>query len=312
MKLRGIKTINRKRAMVILAVLTGIAALCCICILSGWNGGQKVTFDKPVEEYSYSEFLAFSEEQQIAFQGAFDTFEDFQSWMDREAPPAPTEPALELPWEKAGAKRPEEYTLEEFEMLEPGAQIAFQSAFEDTNGFEQWLNKFLGSESTEEAEVFPWQSNPSKPLNSYTWAEYEEWEGSVQMAFQSAFPSFQDFENWLSLAHPEDSQSENPFLGRNLTEYTWEAFLQMTPEEQIAFQNAFPSGEDFASWMEKAEAEQQGKTSKGYPWNAPGGKQPEDYTWEEFENLTGEDQIAFQSAFDSADGFSVWFEEKHP
>ena len=311
MKIRKMKTTKKNSGLTILAVVAGAAALCCICILFGRNEDQKVTFDKPVEEYSYSEFLAFSEKEQIAFQRAFDTFADFQSWMDREAP-ASTEAALELPWEKAGAKQPEEYTLEEFEMLDPGVQIAFQNAFEYADGFDQWLNTVEDNASTEEAEVFPWQINPSKPLDAYSWVEFVVWESSVQMAFQSAFPNSQDFETWLSHAYPEDSQSANPFLGWNLTWYTWDAFLQLTPEEQIAFQNAFPSEEDFESWMEKAGAEQQKETPEEYPWNAPGGKQLEDYTWEEFEKLSGEEQIAFQSAFDSADGFSVWFEKKHP
>lgn len=311
MKLREMKMTKKKSLIAILAVFVLVAAICCICILFAWNDGKKVTFDKPVDEYSYEEFLAFSKEQQIAFQRAFDTFADFQAWMDREAPPTPTEADMDLPWEKAGAKRPEEYTLEEFELLDPGAQIAFQSAFEDTDGFDLWLNKVKDQESEEEKEVFPWQKEPEKPLDTYTWEEYEGWGADTQIAFQSAFPSFQDFENWLSNVHPEDSQKVNPFLGQNLTGYTWEAFLRMTPEDQIMFQNAFPSGEDFASWMERAEAEQQEKTSEGYPWQVPGGKQPEDYTWEEFENLTGEEQIAFQKAFGTEDGFFEWFEKNH-
>ena len=37
-------------------------------------------------------------------------------------------------------------------------------------------------------------------------------------------------------------------------------------------------------------------TIVGMPWEKPGAKKPADYTWEEFLNLSGEEQLAFPNA----------------
>ena len=41
------------------------------------------------------------------------------------------------------------------------------------------------------------------------------------------------------------------------------------------------------------------------PWEN-GGKQPSEYTWEEFNDLTGPQQIKFQNSFSSSDEFEQW------
>lgn len=43
----------------------------------------------------------------------------------------------------------------------------------------------------------------------------------------------------------------------------------------------------------------------GIPWEN-GGKQPIEYTWEEFEKLSGEQQEIFVESFDSAEEFEKW------
>ena len=48
-----------------------------------------------------------------------------------------------------------------------------------------------------------------------------------------------------------------------------------------------------------------------YPWEGNDAKHLSDYTWEEFESLIGEQQIAFKNAFVDPDGFLVWFEKVH-
>lgn len=42
------------------------------------------------------------------------------------------------------------------------------------------------------------------------------------------------------------------------------------------------------------------------PWEERGAKQPEDYTWAEFEALTGNQQLAFQSAIGGYEAFDRW------
>ena len=47
------------------------------------------------------------------------------------------------------------------------------------------------------------------------------------------------------------------------------------------------------------------------PWEQPGGKRLEDYTWEEFLDLSGVLQIAFQNDF-GADAFEEWMNRVKP
>ena len=93
-------------------------------------------------------------------------------------------------------------------------------------------------------------------------------------------------------------------------EYTWEEFLDLDPELQIAFQNAFGSADAFEEWMNRVmptEPEQ-----AAYPWDQPGAKQPKDYTWEEFLALSPELQIIFQNSFGSVDALEEWLDREMP
>ena len=91
--------------------------------------------------------------------------------------------------------------------------------------------------------------------------------------------------------------------GKQPKEYTWEEFEALDAPEQMAFQNSFDSIEDFDEWLQKA---QSGDLSN--PWEN-GGKKPEEYTWEEFEALAPEQQMAFQN---SMEDFEEWFEANYP
>ncbi len=63
----------------------------------------------------------------------------------------------------------------------------------------------------------------------------------------------------------EQTQSPNESLsaalpwengGKAPSEYTWEEFLALSGEEQMAFQNAFGSSEDFEAWMNRVMPEE--------------------------------------------------------
>ena len=58
----------------------------------------------------------------------------------------------------------------------------------------------------------------------------------------------------------------------------------------------------FAQWMNHA---QQPTQPPEMPWEVAGAKQPEDYTWEDFEALTVAQQIAFQNYLGEA-AFETW------
>ena len=88
-------------------------------------------------------------------------------------------------------------------------------------------------------------------------------------------------------------------------DYTWDEFEALSGEHQMAFQSVL--GQDaFVAWMDQATSQ-----PKANPWDQPGAKQPEEYTWEEFDALSAEDQIAFQNDM-GTDAFVAWFERVNP
>ena len=89
-------------------------------------------------------------------------------------------------------------------------------------------------------------------------------------------------------------------------EYSYEDFEDLTPAQQMAFQNAL----DFEAWLERVQ--DNGSSDDEMPWDKPGTKRPEEYTWDDFVELTPGESIAFQSAFEEADGFEKWLTENEP
>lgn len=85
--------------------------------------------------------------------------------------------------------------------------------------------------------------------------------------------------------------------------YTWDEFENLSPDEQIEFQQSFESPEEFEEWMDEATTE-----ATDAPWEKEN-KQPSDYTLEEFEALSGKEQIEFQQSFESPEEFEEWMNE---
>jgi len=102
----------------------------------------------------------------------------------------PEETSMVLPWEDGG-KSPEEYTWAEFEALNPVLQIKFQSAFEEEDGFEKWMES-----ATEEKLEMPWENGGKRP-EEYTWAEFEALSPALQIQFQTAFEEQDGFDKWF-------------------------------------------------------------------------------------------------------------------
>lgn len=86
------------------------------------------------------------------------------------------------------------------------------------------------------------------------------------------------------------------------SDYTMEEFNALSGEEQIKFQQEFESHEEFDEWLQDAAAQE----DSYLPWDKEGAKQPPEYTLEEFNALSGEEQIKFQQYFDSIDDFNEW------
>ena len=163
-----------------------------------------------------------------------------------------------------------------------------------TQGFEAWLNKVH-----ENPVENPWEKPGAKQPKDYTWAEFEALTAEQQMAFQN-YLGEAGFETWLSKAQSQTTSNpwEKP-CAKQPADYTWEEFEALTGAQQMAFQK-YLGEEGFDAWLNKV----QNQTEKN-PWDEPGAKQPEDYTWEEFEALTGAQQMAFQDYLGEA-GFEAW------
>ena len=285
--------------------------------LSPW-----ITGGKQPDRYTWAEYEALSQNQQLAFINWFPSDKEFEAWMEEALKNAGYEPGGDMsdqetptepnPWEAAGAKQPADYTWAEFEALTAGQQIAFQNSFASTGAFDKWLQKAQSGQSGT-SQPNPWEAAGAKQPADYTWAEFEALTVAQQMAFQNSFASPEAFDKWLQKAQSGQSGTSpaNPWEAAGAKQpanYTWAEFEALTAGQQIAFQNSFASPEAFDEWLQKAQSGQSG-ASPANPWEAAGAKQPADYTWAEFEALTAGQQIAFQNSFSSIEAFDEWLQE---
>lgn len=272
-----------------------------------WEEGGK----QPAE-YTWAEFEALTAGQQMAFQNSFGSIDAFDVWLQKaQAVDSDTSTETDLPWENGG-KQPSDYTWAEFEALTAAQQMAFQNSFGSVEAFDAWLQKAQTEDSDTSTESdLPWENGGKQP-SDYTWAEFEALTAAEQMAFQNSFGSIEAFDAWLQKAQADDSvETDMPWEngGKQPADYTWAEFEALTAAEQMAFQNSFGSIEAFDAWLQKAQADESEKID--LPWEN-GGKQPVEYTWAEFEALTGEQQIAFQKSFGSIDDFDKWLTANQP
>ncbi len=150
------------------------------------NGGKQPS------EYTWEEFEALEGGQQIAFQNSFESFEEFDKWMQEAQ--FGTE---KNPWDEKGAKQPSEYTWEEFEALSAAQQMMFQNSFESFEEFDKWMQ-----EAQSGTEKNPWDEKGAKQPSEYTWEEFEALSAAQQMAFQNSFESLEEFDKWLIVNNP--------------------------------------------------------------------------------------------------------------
>lgn len=163
---------------------------------------------------------------------------------------AVTEPR---PWDQPGAKQPADYTWEEFLALSPELQMPFQDAFDSSDAFEVWMNRVQPTNPETNQNGYPWEQPGAKRPEEYTWEEFLNLPAELQMPFQYAFGSSDAFENWMNRTQSaEPEQNEYPWKqpgAKRLEDYTWEEFLALSPELQIAFQYAFSSTDAFEDWL---------------------------------------------------------------
>ena len=244
---------------------------------------------KQPQDYTWEEFQALTIAQQVAFQNHLGE-KGFQTWLDKIQ-----KELNKNPWEKPGAKQPEDYTFADYEALTAAQQMAFQKHL-GAEGFEAWLNKVQGQE---QPAANPWEVPGAKQPADYTWAEFEALTAAQQMAFQN-YLGEAGFEAWLNKV--QDQAEANPWEvsgAKQPADYTWAEFEALTAAQQVAFQKYLGEA-GFEVWLNKVQDQ-----AEANPWDAPGAKKPEDYTYEEFEALTAAQQMAFQDYL-GPEAFDAW------
>lgn len=150
----------------------------------------------------------------------------------------------------------------------------------------------------------------------YTWEEFESLDIEQQLEFRDSFENDDAFEEWVNSVKPDDTVGITMDLnlpwengGKSPDEYTWSEFEALDSGQQIAFQGWFNNYEAFEDWMAKVKTSDISEETKPYlPWEK-GGKSPAEYTWEEFNELSGPQQIYFQKSFEKFEDFEKWMDK---
>jgi hypothetical protein len=262
------------------------------------NGGKKPS------EYTWDEYEALTDYQKSQFKKYFGSEEAFEGWMNW-AQGSNEDHQEELPWENGG-KQPSEYTLIEFEALTNYQKKAFVESFGSEAAFERWLEAAKGSEGS--AEYLPWENGGKQP-SEYTLEEFEALTDYQKKAFVDSFGSEAKYKDWLNKAQATQNDStklpwENG--GKQPSEYTLEEFEALTDYQKKAFVDSFGSEAAFERWLSQAQEPE--NDDEQLPWEN-GGKQPSEYTLEEFEALTDYQKKAFVDSFGSEAAFERWYEK---
>ena len=262
----------------------------------------------PQINYTWEEYIALNDDQKLMFKNSFEGPEAFDEWLNKNRPSdtetslaestVPTTsytPGIAEPGKDTEASSDTQVTTQRPEVNPP----------DDTQPIETQPVEPQPVETQPVKTQYPWEKTGAKKPSEYTWAEFEALSGEEQMAFQNTFESTVAFDEWMNKAQGNDKQYPWEKTGaKKPSEYTWEEFETLNGEEQVAFQNTFESTEAFEEWMNKAQ-------QKKYKWEEEGAKKPSEYTWEEFEALSGEEQMAFQFAFETEDGFENWYNKNN-
>lgn len=288
---------KRKKILCLSVILGVILSLLVLFILLG--GVEKIR--QPIKapgSYTWEDYQAMDHEEKDALYERFDSAEDFEAWMES-VQPKETEP--DFHWDEPG-KEPDAYTYEEYLALTSEQKEAFYQWFASVTEFESWLHQAQAEAFTTEPPA--WNEQGRQP-DEYTWAEYQALTPEEKDAFFLWFASKEAFEAWMNSAKPEDTPEEPEWdlSGKSPKDYTWSEYQALSPEKQDAFYLWFGSVQAFEAWMESVKPDETDPVTES--WNKPG-KQPDEYTWEEYQALTPEEQDLFFLWFDSVDAFEAW------
>ncbi len=259
---------------------------------------------KKPDEYTLEEYYKLDIEWRIPFEKWFASTAKFDEWMNKaiygEEIPKTT------PWDAAGAKKPDKYTWKEYEALPSNLKEAFFMWFDSAEEYDEWMTKAKGEEAPQ--KIAPWEKQGAKKPDKYTWDEFNRLDAEWLMPFQNWFGSTEKFDEWMAKAQGnEEAPKEAPWEkqgAKKPNEYTWDEFNRLDAEWIIPFQNWFESIEDFDEWMTTAQGNEE--TQKKAPWEKQGAKKPDEYTWDEFNQLDAEWFFPFQNWFETIEDFDEW------
>lgn len=94
----------------------------------------------------------------------------------------------------------------------------------------------------------------------------------------------------------------------NPENYTWEEYQSLDLEEQVFFPDYFESMEEFNSWYEKTNPEYKDSVEDiSIPEINLKGKLPTEWTKEDYEELTPDEQMYFPDYFDTFETYEEWY-----
>ena len=150
-----------------------------------------------------------------------------------------------------------------------------------------------------------------------TWEEYMQLTEAQQAVFPDYFESMDAFNSWYqaaSTAGIEDIPLEDDYLnGRDPASFTWEEFILLTPAQQAQFPDLFESLDAYNAWYQSVTANAGEKVEDAVvEFDFLNGKNPADFTWEDYQNLTADQQAQLPDCFESLDAYEAWYNSVCP
>ena len=210
-----------------------------------WDNGGK----QP-GEYTWEEFEMLSDEQKLAFSGAFAAGE-FEKWLKSVERQELNSTQPQYPWDNGG-KRSEEYTWEEFDKLTDEQKLAFSQEV-GADMLEKQMADATEPEASDPDKHYSWEHSWKEPAD-YTWLEFEALTDEEKIAFSQTF-SEDGFADWMNNAKKEETPKVYwSIASKRPDRYTWEEFEALTPNQQTEFYNWFSTKESFEAWMNGAKS----------------------------------------------------------
>lgn len=214
-------------------------------------------------------------------------------------------------------RAPSDFTWEEYQNLTPDQQAAFPDYFESLDAYKSWFEA-----ASDSMEIIPLEDdylNGRDPA-SFTWKEFTRLTPDQQAEFPDCFESLDAYQAWYqsvcenAAENEEEIHLDNDFLdGKKPTDFTWEEYQNLTTEQQAVFPDYFESLDAYQSWCESVHPIEAADTDESIlEDDYLNGKDPANFTWEEYQNLTPDQQAMLPDYFESYDAFLEWKDKTEP